>query len=119
VLDPAVEADFKALLSCKGADADLSLETRSKEHSKEQPCMDMTFVFWACLQVLDTSLEADFSTLLSFKGPDADLSVEARSNDGSVWLVAYSRDNAATEYYVYDRCAPGSLQPCKSSSYVI
>jgi hypothetical protein len=64
-----------------------------------------------CLQVLDPALEADFNTLRSFKGPDADLWVEATSNDGSVWLVAYSKDNAATEYYVYDRCAPGSLQP--------
>ncbi|KAF6257854.1 Alpha/Beta hydrolase protein [Scenedesmus sp. NREL 46B-D3] len=56
-------------------------------------------------QVLESSLQADFQTLLSFKGPDADLAVEARSNDGSVWLVAYSRDDAPTEYYVYDRSA--------------
>jgi hypothetical protein len=57
-----------------------------------------------CLQVLEPSLQDDFQTLLSFKGPDADLSVESRSLDGSVWLVAYSRDDAATEYYIYDRC---------------
>lgn len=55
--------------------------------------------------MLDPSLQADFKLLLSFKGADADLSVEARSLDGSVWLVAYSRDDAATEYCVYDRWA--------------
>jgi hypothetical protein len=55
------------------------------------------------LQVLDPSLQEDFNMLLTFKGADADLSVEARSLDGTVWLVAYSRDDAATEYYVYDR----------------
>ncbi|WIA36748.1 hypothetical protein OEZ86_008017 [Tetradesmus obliquus] len=59
-------------------------------------------------QVLDPSLQADFKLLLSFKGADADLSVEARSLDGSVWLVAYSRDDAATEYCVYDRSAAGA-----------
>jgi hypothetical protein len=68
------------------------------------------------MQVLNPSLEEDFKTLLSVKGADADLSVEARSNDGSVWLVAYSRDNAPTEYYVYDRCAGESCVHCSCCS---
>lgn len=57
------------------------------------------------LQVLAPSVRADFELLTGFKDADADLEVVSCSTDNTVWLVAYVRDDAATEYYMFDRCA--------------
>src|SRR5207302_402663 len=53
--------------------------------------------------VIDPKIQDDFDRLHS---PDTgDLNVITRSDDDTRWLLAYTRDNASTSYYLYDRHA--------------